>query len=135
NKCLVDGDARQPGGEGRFPFEFVQVDEGFLESLLDNVFCVLRDACVAQRERENPWLVSLDKRFKCQFLTTLGGSDKRFLLWRITEGSELRFRFAAVFRQAGSHGAALLIGFKWHTVFKRSEEHTSELQSRGHLVC
>src|SRR5207247_3587691 len=120
---------------------------------------------------------SLDKRFKCQFLTTLGGSDKRLLLWRITEGSELRFRFAAVFRQAGSHGAALLIGFKWHTVFKRlaaaarrlplpssrqrqlrdqggslacrgpmrcclvtrlpdrSEEHTSELQSRVDLVC
>src|SRR2546428_3462665 len=26
-------------------------------------------------------------------------------------------------------------GFEWHAVFRRSEEHTSELQSRSDLVC
>src|SRR5690625_5549870 len=32
-------------------------------------------------------------------------------------------------------GAATLLKMGWNRMTRRSEEHTSELQSRGHLVC
>src|SRR5690625_6257652 len=36
----------------------------------------------------------------------------------------------------GTHGVSNhLLNTPWPKVIKRSEEHTSELQSRGHLVC
>src|SRR5882762_1902383 len=49
HKCLVDGNPRQPGGERRFAFEFVQVDESFLEALLDYVFCIFSVTSKASR--------------------------------------------------------------------------------------
>src|SRR5690625_6091647 len=38
-------------------------------------------------------------------------------------------------QKVGLYGILKAIGVKTSTLFKRSEEHTSELQSRGHLVC
>src|SRR5690625_7109627 len=45
-------------------------------------------------------------------------------------------RFYLVFRNTlGMSFLGLLFGFTLPILFARSEEHTSELQSRGHLVC
>jgi hypothetical protein len=55
------------------------VDECFKESLLDNVFGVLPNPCVAERKRKNPSLVALDQAFKCLFISALAGSDEFFV--------------------------------------------------------
>src|SRR5439155_27063837 len=78
-----------------------------------------------------------------------------FLMIRRPPRSTL-FPYTTLFRSAGANEAALLVGGKVDVVgfeivvddddaiflqiifqglFLRSEEHTSELQSRGHLVC
>jgi hypothetical protein len=51
------------------------VDECFLESLLNDVFGVFANPCVAERKRKNPSLVAVEERFKRPFVSTLGGSD------------------------------------------------------------
>src|SRR5260370_7453645 len=53
---FVDGDTGQPCGESGFPFELLQVNEGFLEGLLDNVFSTFPNACVPD---PNPKTLSL----------------------------------------------------------------------------
>jgi hypothetical protein len=55
------------------------VDERSLESLLDNVFGIFPTPCIAERKRKNPLPVALDDGFKCQFISTLGGSDQFFI--------------------------------------------------------
>src|SRR5690554_6977061 len=51
-------------------------------------------------------------------------------------GSELGSPFAVVFRtESGARFSALLGWQEESGQLKRSEEHTSELQSRPHLVC
>jgi hypothetical protein len=58
--------------------EFVQVDKGLLEGLLDNIFCVLSDAGIASRKRKHSSLMALEEGFKRPFISTFGGSDEFF---------------------------------------------------------
>src|SRR5205814_9542829 len=62
------------------------------------------------------------------FAAGLREADLRFT---VLSGADLRF--------ASLHAARLdehtLIDSKWRTIWERSEEHTSELQSLRHLVC
>src|SRR3989304_6785351 len=59
-----------------------------------------------------------------------------FLMIRRPPRSPL-FPYTTLFRSIGCHstGDALLIRGQWTWARMRSEEHTSELQSRLHLVC
>jgi hypothetical protein len=50
-----------------------------MEGLLDNVFGIFPAPCIAKRNRRNPLPVALDDGFKCQFISTLGGSDEFFV--------------------------------------------------------
>jgi hypothetical protein len=52
------------------------VYEGFLEVLLDDIFCVFPDPCEASRNGQNPSLVALDENFKCLSISTFGGKDE-----------------------------------------------------------
>src|SRR2546429_3834075 len=49
-------------------------------------------------------------------------------LFRSPEGGRAR-------RRSGRRGALRRLGGRWDRGLRRSEEHTSELQSRLHLVC
>jgi hypothetical protein len=53
------------------------VDEGFLQALLDDVFCVFSDTSEVSRNGKNPSLVTLDENFKCVSISTFGGKDER----------------------------------------------------------
>jgi hypothetical protein len=67
------------------------MDECFLESLLDNVFGVFPNTCVAERKHKNLALVALNERLKRQFIATLCGSDEFFVCSGITGGSNGSF--------------------------------------------
>jgi hypothetical protein len=60
------------------------MDECFLESLLDNVFCVLSAACVAACKRKNASLLALEQTLKSQFISILCGDDELFVRSGIT---------------------------------------------------
>jgi hypothetical protein len=72
-----DSDTRQPGGKGRPPFEFAQMDESFLKALLHDILGVFSRAGHAARNKENPLLVSPDQDFKCAAIAAFGGNDER----------------------------------------------------------
>jgi hypothetical protein len=55
------------------------VDERSLESLLGYVFGIFSTPYIAERKPKNPLPVALDDGFKCQFISTLGGSDEFFV--------------------------------------------------------
>src|SRR5690625_6875213 len=59
-----------------------------------------------------------------------GGGAERFV--EIMHGHEPEQRAPPVVMERCQRGVAVLLGKETHL---RSEEHTSELQSRGHLVC
>src|SRR5207253_5558082 len=57
---------------------------------------------------------------------------------RRPEGPGVGRRFVRTAHVDGIHSAQLRLGLVWlrtNPIDMRSEEHTSELQSRGHLVC
>jgi len=53
-------------------------DECFLESFLDNVFGILPNACVAERNPKNLSLLALDQDFKRRFISTLAAATSCF---------------------------------------------------------
>jgi hypothetical protein len=55
----------------------VQVDDSFLEALLDDVFRVFSDRCKTSRNGENPSLVTLDENVEGVCVSTFGGKDER----------------------------------------------------------
>jgi hypothetical protein len=63
------------------------VDECFLESFRDNVFGILPNSCVTERECENPSPVTLGEAFKTQFISFLGGGHEYLVCSAITGGS------------------------------------------------
>ena len=69
----------------------MQVDECFLESLLDDVFSVLPHPRVAERHGENPSPVAFEEGFKRQFISALCGSDEFFIRGGITDRSDASF--------------------------------------------
>src|SRR5260370_27594425 len=105
---FVDGDTGQPCGESGFPFELLQVNEGFLEGLLDNVFSIFPNACVAERNPKNLSLLALDQDFKRRFISTLGGSDELFLRNVITGRTNGNGWFVSFVRRSTQHGASPL---------------------------
>jgi hypothetical protein len=74
-----------------------------LKSFLDNVFGVFPNPCVAQRQREEPSLVTLDEGFKCQFIASFGGSDKRLFRYSIAERSSVRDWLVDFVHKTGWH--------------------------------
>src|ERR1700745_3916021 len=68
---LVDRDPCKPGGESGFPFESLQIDEGLLEALLDDVLRVLLDTDEAHRNGENPPPMPPDKDFERLLISVL----------------------------------------------------------------
>jgi hypothetical protein len=69
----------------------MQVDECFLESLLDDVFSVFPNPRVAERQSENPSPVAFEEGFKRQFISAPCGSDEFFIRSGITERSDASF--------------------------------------------
>jgi hypothetical protein len=59
--------------------EFVQVDKGLLEGLLDNIFCVLPDAGIASSKRKHSLLVTLNQDFKGPLISVFGGRDEHLV--------------------------------------------------------
>jgi hypothetical protein len=70
----------------------VQVDEGFLQALLDDVFCVFSDTSEASRNGKNPSLVTLDENFKCVSVSTFGSNDERPFFVLVQDILSLRIR-------------------------------------------
>jgi hypothetical protein len=54
----------------------VQVDESFVETLLDDVLCVFLDTGEASHDGKSPSLVTPDENFKCVSISTFGGKDE-----------------------------------------------------------
>jgi hypothetical protein len=54
----------------------VQVDESFVETLLDDVLCVFLDTGEAPHDGKSPSLVTPDENFKCVSISTFGGKDE-----------------------------------------------------------
>jgi hypothetical protein len=54
----------------------LQVDERFLEGLLDNVFGIFPSACLAERNQKNLSLMTLEQIFKRLFVPVLRGNHK-----------------------------------------------------------
>jgi hypothetical protein len=61
--------------------------ESLVEALLDNVFRILRDACVPQHNPKDLLPVTLEKRFKRLLVSMPSGSDKHLFRFTIIEAS------------------------------------------------
>ena len=81
------------------------MDERFLEGLLDNVFGIFPNACLAKSKHKSPSLVALEQTSKGQFISPLCGSDELFLCSAITERSNGHGQLGNLVQSSTQHDA------------------------------